>query len=54
MSACGGVHSLGTNSVAVCDRIRAIDKTRIQNKIGTLTHKELDLLDDGLKQTLGL
>ena len=46
--------SQGINSVAVCDQIRAIDKSRFQNKIGALTHKELDLLDDCLKQTLGL
>lgn len=48
------VNSQGASSVAVCDQIRAIDKTRILNKIGTLTHLELDLLDDSLKQTLGL
>ena len=48
------IHSQGTNSVAVCDQIRAIDKSRIQNKIGALTHQELDLLDDSLKLTLGL
>lgn len=48
------VNSQGQHSVAVCDQIRAIDKTRIQNKIGALTNQELDLLDDSLKQTLGL
>lgn len=48
------VSSLGVNSVAVCDQIRAIDKTRIQSKRGTLTQQELDLLDDSLRQTLGL
>lgn len=46
--------SLGKNSVAVCDQIRAIDKSRIKEKIGSLTTKEIDLLDDGLSQTLGL
>lgn len=48
------INSLGTNSVAVCDQIRAIDKTRIGIKIGELTLQELDLLDDSLRQTLGL
>ena len=48
------VNSLGINSVAVCDQIRAIDKTRIREKIGELTSQEMDLLDDSLKQTLGL
>ena len=48
------VNSLGANSVAICDQIRAIDKTRIQNKLGALTQQELDLLDDSLRQTLGL
>lgn len=48
------VNSLGANSVAVCDQIRAIDKTRIKEKIGKLTIQEMDLLDDSLRQTLGL
>ena len=48
------ISSLGVNSVAVCDQIRAIDKTRIQNKLGALTQCELDLLDESLRQALGL
>jgi mRNA interferase MazF len=48
------VPSQGNNSVAVCDQIRAIDKARIKNKIGELTLQENKLLDDGLRQTLGL
>jgi mRNA interferase MazF len=48
------VSSQGTNSVAVCDQIRAVDKTRIENKRGTLTQHELDFLDDSLRQTLVL
>jgi hypothetical protein len=30
-----------TNSVAVCDQIRAIDKSRILKKIGELTTSEI-------------
>ncbi len=48
------VNSLGINSVAVCDQIRAIDKIRVKDKIGELTAQEMDLLDDSLRQTLGL
>ena len=48
------INSMGASSVAVCDQIRAIDKTRIKNKIGDLTAAEIDLLDDSLRQVLGL
>jgi len=48
------VNSLGKNSVAVCDQIRAIDKIRIIEKIATLTKEEMGLLDDSLSQVLGL
>lgn len=48
------VNSMGKSSVAVCDQIRAIDKSRIKNKMGNLTSKEMDLLDESLRLTLGL
>lgn len=48
------IPSQGHNSVAVCDQIRAIDKTRIIEKSGDLTVEEIDLLDDCLRKTLGL
>ncbi|MDR3492090.1 MAG: type II toxin-antitoxin system PemK/MazF family toxin [Gammaproteobacteria bacterium] len=48
------IKSQGTHSVAVCDQIRAIDKARINNKLGDLTIKEIELLDESLRITLGL
>lgn len=48
------INSMGKNSVAVCDQIRAIDKSRIKNKIGELSSQELNLLEESLRQVLGL
>jgi mRNA interferase MazF len=48
------VPSQGFHSVAVCDQIRAIDKARIKEKIGSLTTQELSLIDDNLSLVLGL
>lgn len=48
------IPSQGKTSVAVCDQIRAIDKTRIIEKIGELTMAELDSLDNSLRKVLAL
>jgi len=48
------IHSQGTYSVAVCDQIRAIDKKRIIERIGELTLREINLLDECLSKILGL
>lgn len=48
------INSMGTDSVAVCDQIRAIDKRRIKNKIGVLTIQEMNALEDSLRQILEL
>jgi mRNA interferase MazF len=48
------ITSMGTNSVAVCDQIRAIDKSRILKKIGELTPLEMNKLDDSMQQVLAL
>lgn len=48
------INSIGLNSVAVCDQIRAIDKSLIKNKIGELTIQEMSLLEDSLLKVLGL
>lgn len=48
------INSLGIHSVAICDQIRAVNKSRLREKIGALTAKEIDLLDASLSQTLGL
>lgn len=48
------IPSLGNRSVAVCDQIRAIDKSRMIEKIGELSLREMDLLDDCLRKILAL
>lgn len=49
-----GVECLGKKAVAVCDQIRAVDKSRVQNKIGELGTDELVELERGLHQVLCL
>jgi mRNA interferase MazF len=46
--------SIGQGSVAVCDQLLAVDKSRIKNLAGALTAQELDSLDESLKQVLAL
>lgn len=48
------VSCLDKNVVAICDQIRAVDKTRLIKMAGKLSIKDLEALDDGLKQTLSL
>ncbi len=45
---------LGKSVVAVTDQIRALDKSRLTEKGGTLTLEELKNIDDGLRQVLSL
>jgi mRNA interferase MazF len=49
-----GVKCLGKKAVAVCDQIRAVDKSRLQDKIGELGKDELLELENGLRQVLCL
>jgi mRNA interferase MazF len=46
--------SAGENSVAVCDQLRAIDKSRFGNKIGNLSPSDLTALSESVKIILGL
>lgn len=46
--------SAGKTSVAVCDQLCAVDKTRFGKKIGELSHADLSLLVDSMKVILGL
>ncbi|MCB1659464.1 MAG: type II toxin-antitoxin system PemK/MazF family toxin [Pseudomonadales bacterium] len=39
-------------STARCDHIRAIDKSRLGKKVGTLSSKDIDAIFDGLKRIL--
>lgn len=48
------VQCLGKQVVAVCDQIRAIDKTRLRESAGPLSKGDMDAIDDGLRQVLVL
>lgn len=48
------VSCLGKKVVAVCDQIRTVDKTRLKKQAGSLSIKDLQELDDSLKQVLDL
>ena len=48
------VDCLGRQAVAVCDQIRAVDKTRLLKLEGYLSPQDIDALDEGLKQVLSL
>ncbi len=45
---------LGKEVTAVCDQIRAVDKSRLKKLAGSLSDKDLNALDDGLRQVLCL
>ena len=44
------VNCLGKQAVAVCDQIRAVDKSRLIEKAGSLTKEDLSELENGLRQ----
>lgn len=48
------IGSAGDNSVAVCDQLLAVDKSRLRQQKGQLTPKEMTTLDDSLRLLLGL
>lgn len=48
------VQCMGKKVVAVCDQIRAIDKSRLLEKAGIITKEYLLELEKGLRQTLVL
>ena len=48
------VSCLGKQVVAVCDQIRAVDKTRLINNAGSLSNEDMTALDAGLRQVLCL
>jgi mRNA interferase MazF len=48
------VSCLNKQVTAVCDQIRAVDKTRLKGFIGTLSDNDLNSLDDSLRQVLSL
>jgi hypothetical protein len=48
------VECLGRKVVAVCDRLRAVDKSRLLKRAGALTTADLEQIEDGLRQILSL
>jgi mRNA interferase MazF len=48
------VTCLDQQVTAVCDQIRTVDKSRLRKTAGTLSAKDLNSLDDGLRQVLSL
>ena len=48
------VSCLNKQVTAVCDQIRTIDKSRLKNQVGALSEKDMESLNDGLRQTMCL
>ncbi len=46
------VNALGKKVVAVCDQIRAVDKSRLAKEEGTLTSSDLEKVVEALKEIL--
>jgi mRNA interferase MazF len=48
------VPSAGTDSVAVCDQITAVDKKRLQKKFGALNKEDLRAVETSIRLVLNL
>jgi mRNA interferase MazF len=48
------VPSLGNNSVALCDQLRAVDKKKMSNHIAAITPAEMELIETSVKAVFGL
>jgi mRNA interferase MazF len=46
--------SAGSGSVAICDQVRAVDKTRMTRATGTLSSEDLRTLEDSIRSVLQL
>jgi len=46
--------SAGPGSVAVCDQLRAVDKSRLTSKLGVLTAADLAAVESGVRAVLEL
>ena len=46
--------SAGEGSVAVCDQVRAVDKTRLTRRVGQLATADLRAIENSLRIVLGL
>jgi mRNA interferase MazF len=45
---------MGKNVLAVCDQLRAVDKTRLSGWIEMMDQESLDAVSKGLQQVLSL
>jgi len=48
------VSCMGKNALAVCDQLRAVDKTRLTNWIEVIDQESLDSIGKALQQVLSL
>jgi len=48
------VRCLGKDVIAVCDQVRAIDKTRLVKEAGTLSPDDMEAVNEGLRQVLAV
>ena len=48
------VACMGRDALAVCDQLRAVDKTRLTDWIGIMDQKSLDSIGKALQQVLSL
>ena len=46
--------SAGAGSVAVCDQVRAVDRSRLTQRTGQLTAADLRAVEDGIRAVLEL
>ncbi len=48
------VSCMGRNALAICDQLRAVDKTRLADWIETMDHESLGSISKALQQVLSL
>ena len=48
------IPSMGAQTVAICDQLRAVDKNKIDRLIGMVTEAELHLVESSVKAVFGL
>jgi mRNA interferase MazF len=48
------VPSAGATSTAICDQIRAVDKSRLADVVGQLSDADMGAIEDGLRVVLGI
>ena len=48
------IPSLGANSVALCDQLRAVDKSKISKRIAAITAAEMALIEASVKTVFAL